>query len=98
MPKILKVSIRILADDPTNDSNGANPDRISNIVQAKAQISEAPLALVSSINSREQQETGVLIPLNGGDNPEKASPRSMSRTRSEMYFKSTGRKDANSRR
>ena len=41
-------------DDPTNDSNKGNPDRISNIVQAKAQISDALLALLSNINSGEQ--------------------------------------------
>ena len=59
------------------DSKRGNPDRISNMVQPNAQISDHMLALRFRISSGERYDTGVPTPFDGGDDSRNASPKSM---------------------
>lgn len=71
------------------DSKSGNPDRISKSVQLRAQTSDQVVAFRSSISSGEQYDTGVPTPLDGGDDFRNASPKSMSKTFSDIYFGAT---------
>ena len=72
-----------------HDSNKRKPDRISNIVQLRVQISDHLLACFSNRSSDEAYLLKISTPLNGGDGERKTSPRSMNTISEKIYSNST---------